>query len=111
MERYISPLLALFTSFTASATATVARPEWEKHFDAQGVRGTFVLFEPAKDRYLVFNEARAKQRLLPASTFKIANALIGLEVGSITDEKEVFAWGGKPKVRAAWEFFDQHLKR
>ena len=49
------------------------------------------------------DEARSRQRYLPASTFKIVNALIGLEVGSITDENEVFHWDGKPKVRAAWE--------
>ena len=103
MDRFVSPLLALFASFSASAADTLARPEWQKHFDAKGVRGTFALFEPAKDRYLVFNEARARQRFIPASTFKIANALIGLEVGSIADEDEVFTWDGKPKLRPAWE--------
>ncbi|HUQ29152.1 MAG TPA: class D beta-lactamase [Usitatibacter sp.] len=103
MERFVSPLLALFTGLGASAADTLARPEWQKHFDAKGVRGTFVLFEPANDRYLVFNSQRAGQRFLPASTFEIPNALIGLEVGSIADGNEVFAWDGKPKVRGAWE--------
>src|SRR5207253_9133030 len=63
----------------------------------------FVLYEPANDRYLVYNASRADQGFLPASTFKIPNALIGIEVGSIADENEVFRWDGKPKVRAAWE--------
>src|SRR5260221_1315327 len=103
MERFVSPLLLLFTSLAASASDTVARSDWQKFFEARGVRGPFGLFEPAKDRYLVFNEARARTRMLPASTFKIPNALIGLEVGSITDENEVFHWDGKPKPIAAWE--------
>jgi len=103
MERYISPLLVLFTGFSAAASDMVARPRWQEHFDARNVRGTFVLFEPERDRYLVCNEARARQRFTPASTFKIPNALIGLEEGSIGDEKEVFRWDGKPKLRAAWE--------
>ncbi len=103
MERFVSPLLVLFTSLSASASDTVARSDWQKFFDARNVRGTFVLFEPAKDRYLVFNEARARQRFVPWSTFKIPNALIGLEVGSITDENEAFHWDGKPKVRPEWE--------
>jgi beta-lactamase class D len=103
MQQFVSPLLALFTSISTAASDVVARPQWQKHFDARGVRGTFVLFEPQEDRYLVFNEARARQRLAPGSTFEIANALIGLEVGSITDENEVFAWDGKPKLMAAWE--------
>jgi beta-lactamase class D len=103
MDRIVSPLLALLTALNATAADTLARPEWQKHFDAKGVRGTFVLFEPAKDRYLVYNEARAAQRFIPASTFKIPNALIGLEVGSIADENEVFRWDGRPKVRREWE--------
>jgi beta-lactamase class D len=103
MNQFVSPLLALFTSISAAAADTVERPQWQKHFDAKGVRGTFVLFEPQKDRYLVFNEARARSRYIPASTFKIPNALIGLEVGSIADEKEIFPWDGKPKLRTAWE--------
>ena len=103
MDRIVSPLVALLTSFSAAASETVPRPEWQKYFDEKGVRGTFVLFEPAADRYLVTNEARAKQGFIPASTFKIPNALIGLEVGSISDEKEVFHWDGKPKLHPEWE--------
>ena len=103
MERFVSPLLVLFTRFSASASDTVARPDWRKFFDAKGLRGTFVLLEPARDRYLVLDESRARTRYLPASTFKIANALIGLEIGSITDEREVFHWDGRPKPIPAWE--------
>ena len=103
MDRFVSPLVALLASFSAAAADVVARPDWQKHFDAFGVRGTFVLLEPANDRYLVLNESRAKQGFIPASTFKIPNALIGLEVGAIADENEVFRWDGKPKIRPEWE--------
>jgi len=103
MDRIAPSLLALLASFTAAGTEVVARPEWQKHFAARGVRGTFVLLDPAADRYLVTDEARARKGFLPASTFKIPNALIGLEVGSITDENEMFHWDGKPKLRAEWE--------
>ena len=103
MDRLASPLLLLFASLSAGAAETVARPQWQRHFDAHGVHGTFLLFEPARDRYLVVNEARARQRFLPASTFKIPHAVIALETGAIADEHEVFAWDGKPKLRGAWE--------
>ena len=103
MERIVSPLVALIASFSAAAAENVARPQWAKYFEEQNVRGTFVLFEPANDRYLVLDPARAKQGFLPASTFKIPNALIGLEVGSIGDENEVFHWDGRPQVRPEWE--------
>ncbi len=103
MDRLSTSLLMLFTGLGTSAAETVAMPQWRRHFDAKGVKGTFVLFEPMQDRYRVLDTARAERRYLPASTFKIPNALIGLEVGSIADENEVFLWDGRPKPVAAWE--------
>ena len=103
MDRLASPLLLLFASLSAGAADIVARPQWQRHFDAHGVRGTFVLFDPAHERYLVLDESRARSRFVPASTFKIAHALIGLETGAIADEHEVFRWDGKPRLRAEWE--------
>jgi beta-lactamase class D len=102
MERFVSPLLTLFSGLGARADV-MPRDDWQMHFDSRNMRGTFVLLDAAGDRYLVHDEARARQGLLPASTFEIANALIGLEVGSIADEREVFAWDGKPRPIAAWE--------
>jgi beta-lactamase class D len=103
MDRLSTSLLALFTSRSTAAADTVAKSDWERHFAAHGVRGTFVLYQPDDDRYSIFDEARARQRYLPASTFKVANALIGLEAGSLRDQHEVFEWDGKPKLRRAWE--------
>ena len=94
--------MLLFAAGAASAQ-TVVEPDWLRFFAAKGVRGTFVLFEPLQNRYTIADPSRAKQRFLPASTFKIPNALIGLEVGSISDENEVFHWDGKPKLRPQWE--------
>ncbi len=39
---------------------------------------------------------RAKTAYIPASTFKIANALIGLENHKATST-EIFKWDGKPR--------------
>jgi beta-lactamase class D len=103
VQNFVSPLLALFAGIDVAAADVVGRPDWQRHFDAKGLRGTFVLLEPARDRYLVLDEPRARTRLLPSSTFEIPDALVGLEVGSITDEAEVFRWDGRPKPFAAWE--------
>ena len=72
-------------------------------FKANGVGGTFVLFDRETDTMLVWNEARAKERFAPASTFKIANSLIGLDVGAVKDVEEVLPYGGKPQWIKAWE--------
>jgi beta-lactamase class D len=103
MDRLATSLLLLFTGLGASAADTIAVPQWRRHFDAKAVQGTFVLFEPMESRYRVHDTARAQRRFIPASTFKIANALVGLEVGSISDENEVFHWDGRPKPSPAWE--------
>jgi len=103
MDRLSSPLLALFASVGLRSADSVARPDWKSHFDAREAPGTFVLFEPALDRYSVFDEGRAKQRFLPAATFDLAAAVIGLETGAISCETEVFAWDGNPRFRVALE--------
>jgi beta-lactamase class D len=105
MDRLPNPLRALFNSLAAGADGaeTIERPEWRGFFDDKGVAGTFVLFEPQHGRYQVHDARRARQGFLPHATFKVANALIGLEVGSLNDELEVFHWDGKPKPVGLWE--------
>lgn len=103
MDRLATSLLLLFAGSSALGAPVSTRPDWERLFAARGVEGTFVLFEPMKDRLQVFDEARARRGYLPASTFKVPNALIGLESGAIADEKEIFRWDRRPYPRAVWE--------
>lgn len=42
------------------------------------------------------------QRVLPASTFKIVNSLIGIETGKITDEKMVIKWDSVKRWNEDW---------
>jgi beta-lactamase class D len=103
MDRLSASLAALFSSFSATAAPTVERADWDEAFAAQGVKGTFVLYRPTLERFDVLDAERARTRYLPASTFKIANALIALDCGSLHDQHEAFHWDGKPKMRRAWE--------
>ena len=60
-----------------------------------GSPGTFVMYDPAGDKYIVYNEPQSKKRLSPCSTFKIYNSLI-LETG-VLDQEDVytlFKWNG-----------------
>ena len=99
-----SPLLALLTALNATAADTLSRPEWQKHFDAKGVRHVRC---SSRERPLPRVQRSAPSSASFASTFKIPNALIGLEVGSIADEKEVFD-GTASRRCAEWEH-DQTL--
>ncbi len=74
-----------------------------KFFREQKVVGTFVMLDPESDTLHGWNEARAKQRYIPASTFKIPNALIGLHVGAVANVEEVLPYGGEPQRLKQWE--------
>ena len=83
--------------------------DWEENstiaqlFQNANLQGTFVLYDISSDRLKGHNQARAETRYIPASTFKIANSLIGLTVGAVESVDEVLPYGGKPQFMKAWE--------
>jgi beta-lactamase class D len=64
--------------------------------------GTIVISSLDGKTAYVHNDARAAERFLPASTFKIPNTLIALEEGAVRDEGEIIKWDGKDKGRPEW---------
>lgn len=104
MPRVIVVLSFLIASACSLSARTYQEvPELAKCFAAHGVAGTFVLLDPATDTMLVSDEARARTRFTPASTFKIANSLIGLDTGAVKNVDEVLPYGGKPQRIKEWE--------
>ena len=87
----------------ASAQVVEEVPELGALFREHGAEGTFVLFDRAAGTMRVWNAARAQQRFAPASTFKIANSLLGLELGAVKSVDEVLPYGGKPQRFKHWE--------
>jgi beta-lactamase class D len=79
------------------------RADLETVFTENGLAGAFVLYDVAADRLTVVNAKRAETRLVPASTFKIANTIIALETGVVRDENEIIPYGGKPQPFKHWE--------
>nr|WP_234410397.1 class D beta-lactamase [Caldalkalibacillus mannanilyticus] len=78
----------------------VATMNVEPYFSNQ--EGTFVLRDLENNQTLVYNEERANTRQGPESTFKIVNALIGLEVEAVRDEHEVKRWDGTKRFLDVW---------
>ena len=67
--------------------------------DRNGYTGSFVLYDPQEDRWKAVHADRAEQALIPASTFKIMNALIALETGVLADEHSVIPWDSVVRPR------------
>jgi beta-lactamase class D len=93
--------LCLTACIPANPTpSTETKPELEAYF--QGHKGAFVLLDQKANRYTRYNPERCAEGFLPASTFKILNALIGLETGVIPDENYVIKWDGTQNQIPEW---------
>ncbi len=99
----IGSLAVLAMARRAPGAEMVERADLSAVFDEHGTTGAFALYEADSDRLSTINAKRAATRLVPASTFKIANSLIGLETGVVRDEEQILPYGGKPQPVKAWE--------
>jgi beta-lactamase class D len=87
----------------AVADDLIERPEWRAYFTEAHTKGV-ICFAAADDGGILTSDLkRSSASYLPASTFKIPNALIALETGAVSSTEERFEWdgtergiGGKP---------------
>ena len=115
--RKFKTLLALSTvlSLTACQTMTVNNQKSVESIQQQLNNATISsLFEQAKTNGVITiydgnsyasygnNVSRANTYYVPASTFKMLNALIGIENG-LTTPDEVYKWRGEKRLFPAWE--------
>lgn len=103
----IALMLASCVTSSVGPASTFAELQFEAAAGCEDLRSeapasTFVLYLPASRQLLACNPARAKERFLPASTYKVPHALIALETGAVTGPDEVFAWDGQTRRVAAW---------
>ncbi len=74
-----------------------------EQFRSANVVGTFVVLDARTGEMTGYNEERASTRFIPASTFKIANTLIGLNVEAVHDVDEVLEYGAQSQLVKEWE--------
>ncbi|MEK7727410.1 MAG: class D beta-lactamase [candidate division KSB1 bacterium] len=94
--------LAAACSMFACRPHMQERSDFAKHFTEASVEGAFVLYDLQRDKYFVHDLARSNRGFVPASTFKIFNALVALETGVLRDENETLQWDGVTREVAAW---------
>ena len=71
--------------------------------------GSFVLYDLGNDAWSIHDKEHATLRIAPNSTYKIYDALFGLEEGVITPENSFIAWNGESYPFEAWNA-DQTLQ-
>ncbi len=81
----------------------IIKPEFQSIIDSADVFGAILLYNYKKDVYYSNNFEWAHEGKLLASTFKIANSIIGLETGVIENDSVIFKWDGKQKGNKNWE--------
>ena len=67
-----------------------------------GFEGSFVLYDLQNDRYIIYNKDKSITRVSPDSTYKIFDALIGLESGIINNKNSAIKWSGKNYPYESW---------
>ena len=85
-------LLAFCIGQPSSSEGT--SPAWSVDEFMKDREGTFVIQEVKEKSPWVYNKKRANKRFAPQSTFKVANALIGLQTGAVRDEYDIKYWDG-----------------
>lgn len=96
-------LVLLFVSCSAASSEWVESETIQEVFKSHNVSGAYVLFDQSNDLYIFHNKERINTRYIPASTFKIANSLIGLSAGVVKSVDEILPYGGLPQPIKSWE--------
>lgn len=81
---------------------TIRQAEIPHLFQAAGTQGVFITFDGQQLNRYGNALTRAQTAYIPASTFKILNALIGLQQQKAT-ATEIFTWKGEKRSFPEWE--------
>jgi beta-lactamase class D len=95
-------LILLFAVLFSSCRDTRIKEhqDWGKYFEAEGIKSSgFILRDHTHDEVHYYNLSHDTTHYLPASTFKIMNALVALELGVVQDDRFVIPWDGVVRSR------------
>lgn len=98
----ISSIIFLFLSFHLYGKEN-HHQEFQTILDSLGLKGTIVVYVESLDTYYSNDFEWATKGFIPASTYKIPNTIIALELGTVKDENELFVWDGQKRRFPQWE--------
>ncbi|MCI3986097.1 class D beta-lactamase [Bacillus vallismortis] len=111
MKKWTYVVLVLSIAGIVGFSVYTSSSAHEKHLNVSQMKvdnefkdtdGTFIFHDVQKDKTFIYNRKRANKRQTPQSTFKIVNALIGLQVKAVRDEYDVKRWDGVKREFDSW---------
>lgn len=101
---------AIFPGIAKAQEVFEDKPQWKQYFNGRTSSGTILVYDNNKNNWMVYNIDRAKQSFSATSTFKILNALISLESGSVKDvDEDIIKWDGVKRGFGEWNI-DMNLR-
>ncbi|OAV43257.1 penicillin-binding transpeptidase domain-containing protein [Lewinella sp. 4G2] len=76
--------------------------DWDTLFSDRDLIGSVLLYDAVTDSLFSNDFAWKTAGALPASTFKIVNTAIGLEMGLLEDRNTIFEWDGTTRNVESW---------
>ena len=77
-------------------------PALQQILDSANVKGSILIYDPTNTIYYSNDFERANTAYLPASTFKIPNSIVALELGNADDENTILKWDGIKRKSVNW---------
>lgn len=77
---------------TFSTTFLFGQTHWNQPFEECGIKGSITIYDYQLKKWMTNNMKDSQTPTLPASTFKIVNTLIALEIKAVKDEHEIIPW-------------------
>ncbi|WP_121353445.1 class D beta-lactamase [Flavisolibacter nicotianae] len=101
--RFFLFLIVAFSFAACTSNNVTTDNSLKKYFDEQKAEGCFGLFNNGNGQFTIYNLPRYRDSaFLPASTFKIVNALVGLQTGKITNDSMIIKWDGVTRDNPEW---------
>jgi beta-lactamase class D len=103
MKLLFAFLIIIFYLFSCAPNNVTVDDSLGTYFKEAGADGCFAIQDNGTGEFTVYNLPRYRDSLyLPASTFKIVNALIGLQTGVISSDSMVIPWDGIKRPFPDW---------
>ncbi len=81
----------------------IIKTELQQILDSAEVEGSILIFDAKEKIYYSNDFDWAEKGFLPASTFKIVNSIIALELGVIENDSTMIKWDGEKRNMKVWE--------